>query len=169
MLTILLLSNSKENFWFSCPWCLYHYLKNTTKKVKNIIYVIKWEIFSGRKIRLGIKLMQNKKNWQKCSLLIVQMNTKMEVLEEQRKETVFLRIVLSGLKESKMKERSRGKKCEKARKNKKRLCDRNSCKMQLLPQDHTSTETCKTPKIWCIERLATHTLGLQKSLNVSRW
>jgi len=40
----------------------------------------------------------------------------MEVPEEHSKETVFLRIFLVSLKESKMQERSRGKKCGQAKK-----------------------------------------------------
>lgn len=48
--------------------------------------------------------MQNKKGWITYTLLIVQMSIKTEVPEEQSKETVFLRIVIVSLKESKMQE-----------------------------------------------------------------
>lgn len=81
-----------------------------------------------------------------------------------RGNIVFLRIVLVSLKGSKMQERSRGKKCGEA---KKRFCETNSCKMQLLPGDHRSAKARKTTKLWCIERLLIHTYSLPKILNVS--
>lgn len=48
--------------------------------------------------------MQNKKGWIKYTLLIVRMSITRQVPEEQSKETVFLRIVIVSLKESKMQE-----------------------------------------------------------------
>lgn len=97
--------------------------------------------------------MQNKKNQIKCSLLVAQLSIKMEIPEEQSKETEFLRIVLVNLKESKMQERRKGKNCGE---EKKKFCERNSCKIQLLPGDHRGAKACKTTKIWYTERLLTH-------------